>query len=87
MDGCSEQHSVVAPAHLAELGLELGLARHVVRGVALSAIAGSADAPANFTLEEMRWLLVILQRLLVAGHTTSIVGNLPNAEGLLASRG
>lgn len=79
MDRSSQQHSVVAPAHLAELRLELGFAGHVVRNVALSAVPSGADSPTNFTLEEMRRLLVIFKRLLVAGHVSSIVGNLPNA--------
>ena len=87
VDGCGQQHPVVAPAHLAELGLELGFAGHVVRSVALGAVARGADAPADLTLEEMRWLLVIFKRLLVPCNSTRIVGNFPTAESLLASGG
>lgn len=69
----------MAPAHLAELRLELGFAGHIVGSVALSAVPGRADTSADFTLEEMRRLLVILKWLLVAGYASGIIGNLPNA--------
>lgn len=60
MDGGGEEHSVVAPAYLAKLRLELGVAGHVVRGIPLIPNGGGcSNTPADFTLEEMRRLLII----------------------------